>query len=215
MNNKPTRQLASAILLCATICLAAGCGLSTGDEGKSSTQQAPAQQWNPGDESPTTESSPSFEQPTAKPPTPETTLPEEQAAVNRRDPAAVAAATVKIWFTWDTGRDPNPSAAVARSAPLLADAFRTQVLATASLQPTAQWLIWSAQNAVVTATATPVPNQGAPDSPTRRYFIFDVTQTGHDTTHHQIGDPVRTQVWVITTTRADGTWQVSQLEQQQ
>ena len=56
-------------------------------------------------------------------------------------------------------------------------------------------------------------NQGAPDSPTRRYFIVNVTQTGYGPDRSQIGASVPTQVWVICVKGPDG-WEVSQLQEQ-
>lgn len=213
-----TRTLTRAALAAVmSTCLGAGlvaCGTSD-DDTTATTGQAPAAQWNPGDDptDTTTEESATETQPSIAPPTAATTLPADAARVDRNDPAAVAATATRRWFTWDTATDTSPSDAVARTAPLLDEQFRSSVLSSRALTPSGQWLIWASGNAKVTPTVTAGTNQGAPDSAARRYFIFTVTQTGYGPNRAQIGSSVTRQVWVITTKGPDG-WEVSQLQEQ-
>ncbi|MDF3285038.1 hypothetical protein [Gordonia sp. N1V] len=202
----------AAVALCVVAAVLAGCG-SPGQGGDQSAtlSGAPAQQWTPGADDPGSSITATVA-PSAVPPSPQATLPAYAAGVNRGDPAAVAAMAVRIWFTWNTGTDRSPSDAVARAAPLLSPAFRSQVLSDQALTPDGQWLVWSSRSAVVTPTVVVGPNQGAPDRPDRKYFVFAVTQTGRDASGTQVGGSVQSQAWVITT-RTDTGWEVSQLQQ--
>ncbi|MYR08994.1 hypothetical protein GTV32_22950 [Gordonia sp. SID5947] len=209
-----TRTLARAAVT-AVLAAALGAGLvacGTSGDPVPTTQQAPAQQWNPGDEPADTTETTTTE-PSVAPPTAATTLPADAAQVDRTDAAAVASTVTRVWFTWDTATDTSPSDAVARSAPLLSEQFRSSVLSSRALTPSGQWLIWAAGNAEVMPTVTAGTNQGAPDTPTRRYFIFTVSQTGYGPDRSQVGSSVSRQVWVITTKGANG-WEVSQLQEQ-
>ncbi|WP_051722145.1 MULTISPECIES: hypothetical protein [Actinomycetes] len=151
---------------------------------------------------------PAVAEPTA--PTAETTLPPAEATVDRTDPHQVAQAAVRIWFTWNTDVDTGPNNAAARTAPLLTPAFAHSVLATGSNNPGSQWLTWAQHKAIVTPTIRVLPDQGAPQSADRKYFVFEVTQTAHTPTGNQVGAPVTTSAWVICV-RSDDRWQVSQL----
>lgn len=207
-------QVGVVVLAVLTLAVLSGCGTIGGDGEDSPTTGAPAQQWTPGDGAATETSPPTSDLPDvrATPPTPQSTLPADAAGVNRDDPVAVATTATRIWFTWDTGRDRSPSDAVARAAPLLSESFRTQVLGDQALSPGGQWLVWSNASAVTRPTITQGPNQGAPDSSTRRYFVFEVAQAGF-ADGRQVGSTVDRQVWVIAVRGANG-WEVSQLQEQ-
>ncbi|MFT4398066.1 hypothetical protein ACLTEW_24385 [Gordonia lacunae] len=207
---RATGAVALTVLVAAGV---AACGSSGDDDPATSSGQAPAQQWDPTDDvAPDSSTTTAEPDPSAAPPTAATTLPPDAAGVDRNDPTAVATTAVRVWFTWDTATDTSPSDAVARTAPLLSEQFRSSVLATRALKPTGQWLIWADANATVIPTLSLGTNQGAPDSPTRRYFIVNVTQTGYGPDRSQIGASVDTQAWVICVKGPDG-WEVSQLEE--
>ena len=209
-----TRAAAAVVLAAAAAAGLAACGTTTDEDAATSSGQAPAQQWNPTDDvAPDTSTTTEEPDPSAAPPTAATTLPPDAAGVNRNDPVAVATTAVRVWFTWDTATDTSPSDAVARTAPLLSEQFRSSVLGTRALTPSGQWLLWADADATVIPTVSLGTNQGAPDSPTRRYFIVNVTQTGYGPDRSQIGASVPTQVWVICVKGPDG-WEVSQLQEQ-
>lgn len=194
------------------VTLIAGCGSTSDHDNDPTTSLAPAQQWDPDGDAPTESSTSAPAQPTA--PTAQTTLPADAQSVDRHDAAAVATTAVRIWFTWNTGTDQGPLDAVARTAPLLTASFRDASLSSSAISPGGTWLRWASDNAVVTPTITAQPNQGAPDSSDRKYFIFDVTQTGRDARGDQSGASVHRTVWVICT-RSNGAWEVSQLAEQE
>ena len=204
-----TRATIVVALLAALAVLAACGGDDTSSSSTSSTtttptSQAPAQAWNPGD--PTTEDT------ATDPATPAATLPPAAQSVNRDDPESVAKAVVTIWFSWDTSTDSGPNDAAARSAPLLTPAYAQTLTSTGSASPGADFLTWAQQSAVVTPQITEQPNQNAPDSDDKRYFVFEVTQTGRTSSGQIVGDPVTTSAWVIVT-RGDHGWAVSELDQ--
>lgn len=208
-----TRAAAAVVLAAAAAAGLAACGTTTDEDAATSSGQAPAQQWNPtADVAPETSTTSEDPDPSAAPPAAATTLPPDAAGVNRNDPVAVATTAVRVWFTWDTATDTSPSDAVARTAPLLTEEFRSSVLATRALSPGGQWLLWADAEATVIPTVSLGTNQGAPDSPTRRYFIVNVTQTGYGPDRSQVGASVPRQAWVICV-KGPGGWEVSQLEE--
>ncbi len=202
------RPRLAAATLAATLAalLIAGCSgnSDSGEETTSTTPTtpAPAQQWDPNDAPTTTE-------PTG--PTPATSLPDSAGQVNRSDPEQLAQAAIKIWFTWDTGVDDGPNDAAARTAPLLTAKFADSLFSTGSNSPGGQWLTWAEQDAVVTPTWRLMPDQGAPQTADRKYFVYEVTQTARTPDGNQIGTPVTTSAWVICVRSGDGLWEVSQL----
>ncbi|GAA4684990.1 hypothetical protein [Gordonia humi] len=205
-----TRVIATAVAAVATVALATACVSPDADQSTSSSTPAQAQQWNPGDEP---SESTTFSPPNLTTPTPKTTLPGGM-RVDRSDAKAVAAAAVTIWFTWDTSTDQSRSDASARTAPLLSRSLADAVLADVSLRPDGQWRQWADREATITPKVTSQGNQGAPDSPTRKYFVFSVVQTAQTPAGQQIGDPTSTTAWVITEKTANG-WEVTQIQEQQ
>ena len=209
MNTLRTRRLVAAVVTAVTLATVTACGSAPPEPEESSSSQAPAQQWNPGDD-PTTE--PNITPPSVTTPSAAPTLP-QGVEVNRSSAPDVAATAVKLWFTWDTRTDQSRSDAAARTAPLLTSTMRESVLANVSLRPSAQWRDWAAQGAVITPRVSAQGNQGAPDSSTRKYFVYAVTQTAR-AGGKTVGDPFTHTVWVITVKGPSG-WEVSQIQEQQ
>lgn len=206
MNRTPILMSALVIVSAAALVLT-GCGTSSRPD---TPTTAPAQQWEPTEDLDTSTSPPSSATEAAPAPTPETTL---ASPVDRSDAVAVATAAVTLWFTWDTRTDTNTLNAVARTAPLLTSTFRTAALSSGSASAGNTWLVWANRQAVVTPKVEPVPNQGAPDAPARRFFIFTVTQTGRTSSGEQVGASVTRNVWVIAV-NTGGSWEVSQISEQ-
>lgn len=210
-NSTITRVVGAAVAAVATVAMATACMSPQPDDAETSSQNAPAQQWDPDSEPsspPTTVSPPNITTPSAK-----STLP-PSVRVDRSDAKDVAATAVELWFTWDTRTDQSRSDASARTAPLLSRAMSDAVLSDVSLRPSAQWREWAAREAIITPTVTAQGNQGAPTSPTRKYFVFSVTQTARTSSGTVIGTPERTTVWVITSKTSSG-WEVTQIQEQQ
>jgi outer membrane murein-binding lipoprotein Lpp len=194
------------VAIAIAVAVVAGCsngGDNGGGASTTSTQLAPAQQWDPN-------KAPARTEPTA--PTPQSTLSRDAENLDRSDPELVALTAVKIWFTWDTAADTGPNDAAARAAPLLTGAFADSLFATGSNSPGRQWLTWSEQDAVVTPTIRLMPDQGAPQSAGRKYYVYEVIQTARTPEGNQIGTPVTTSAWVICV-RNGPSWEVSQLAQ--
>lgn len=211
MTTTLTRVIAAAAATIAALTAITACTSPSPDDESTTSQSAQAQQWSPGDEPAapsTTFSPPNITTPTAK-----STLP-SGVRVDRSDAKDVATNAVEIWFTWDTRTDQSRSDASARTAPLLSKAMSDAVLSDVSLRPSGQWRQWSARNAVITAKATAQGNQGAPTSPTRKYFVFSVVQTARTPSGAVIGAPITTTVWVITGKTPAG-WEVTQIQEQQ
>lgn len=208
MNTMTVRPALAVAVLAAALALVAGCSGDTGPgtdtASPTPTALAPAQQWDPNDPPATTE-------PTA--PTAHTSLPDNVARVDRSDPEQLAQAAVQVWFTWDTAVDDGPNDAAARTAPLLTPAFADSLFATGSNSPGGQWLTWAAADAVVTPTWRLLPDQGAPQSADRKYFVYEVQQTARTPDGNQIGAPAITSAWVICVRSGDDFWEVSQLAQ--
>ena len=208
----PTRRSAAGRLTVATAAFAitaalmAGCSGEDGEPTAASTTPrtpAQAQQWDPNDPPRTIE-------PTAA--TPSSALPDAAAELDRSNPDAVSQAAVQIWFSWDTATDRGPNDATARAAPLLTQKFADSLFATGSNSPGGQWLTWAKQDAVVTPTIRLMPDQGAPQTPDRKYYVYEVTQTARTPDGEQVGAPVTTSAWVICV-RNGPIWEVSQLAQ--
>ena len=208
----PTGQLATARLTVMTVAFAitaalmAGCSGEDGEPTATSTTPrtpAQAQQWDPDDPPRTIE-------PTAA--TPSSALPDAAAELDRSNPDAVSKTAVQIWFSWDTATDRGPNDATARAAPLLTKKFADSLFATGSNSPGGQWLTWAEQDAVVTPTIRLMPDQGAPQTLDRKYYVYEVTQIARTPDGEQVGAPVTTSAWVICV-RNGPIWEVSQLAQ--
>lgn len=195
---------AAALVITAT--LMAGCSGEDGEPTATSTTPrtpAQAQQWDPNDPPRTIE-------PTAA--TPSSVLPDAAAELDRSNPDAVSQAAVQIWFSWDTATDRGPNDATARAASLLTKKFADSLFATGSNSPGGQWLTWAEQDAVVTPTIRLMPDQGAPQTLDRKYYVYEVTQIARTPDGEQVGAPVTTSAWVICV-RNGPIWEVSQLAQ--
>ncbi|MBA4025042.1 MAG: hypothetical protein C0482_22030 [Gordonia sp.] len=207
MNTITRHRLTVATLSAAlALTLVAGCSCAddSGDDATTTpTALAPAQQWDPDDAPTTTE-------PTA--PTPATAL-DKALQVDRSDPEQLAQAAVKIWFSWDTSADDGPNDAAARTAPLLTTSFADSLFSTGSNSPGGQWLTWAADDAVITPTWRLLPDQGAPQTADRKYFVYEIQQTARTPEGNQIGKPATASAWVICVRTGDDFWEVSQLAQ--
>ncbi|MCK0515759.1 hypothetical protein [Williamsia sp. DF01-3] len=207
----PTRRSATARLTVAAVAFAitaslmAGCSSEDGEPTATTTTRTPAQaqQWDPNDPPRTIE-------PTAA--TPSSALPDAAAELDRSNPDAVSKTAVQIWFSWDTATDRGPNDATARAASLLTKKFADSLFATGSNSPGGQWLTWAEQDAVVTPTIRLMPDQGAPQTPDRKYYVYEVTQIARTPDGEQVGAPVTTSAWVICV-RNGPIWEVSQLAQ--
>lgn len=120
--------------------------------------------------------------PTPRPDTVDTSRPPPQAAPPARDATAdtVAAAGLRVIYTWDTGTDSGPASAARRALKLLSPPMSTDVLnAPPVAQPGAQWDQWASHAAVLTADVTPSADDHPPDTPDRVYRQYTITQTIH------------------------------------
>lgn len=102
------------------------------------------------------------------------------AAAPARDatPDTVAAAGLRVLYTWDTGSDSGPASAARRALALLSPPMSTDVLnAPPVAQPGAQWDQWARHAAVLTAAVTAGADDHPPDTPDRVYRQYAITQT--------------------------------------
>lgn len=120
--------------------------------------------------------------PTARPDTVGGRSPAPQADPPARaaTPETVAAAGLRVIYTWDTGRDSGPASAARSALAFLSPPMRTDVLnAPPVAQPGAQWDGWATHAAVLTATVTAGADDHPPDTPNRVYRQYVITQTIH------------------------------------
>ncbi|WP_433635583.1 hypothetical protein [Nocardia sp. CA-120079] len=141
-----------------------------------------------------------------------TALPPEQAGGDRNDPAAVAAAAMRIWFTWDTTRDAGPDDAAGRAGPLLVPAYAAALTLAAPIAgPGADWMRWSGQRARLVASvragAEPVP--AASVSTAYAQLVIDQAVTAPDGT---VGEHVSAVVDVRLARGVSG-WEVASVQQ--
>ncbi|MFE3105338.1 hypothetical protein [Nocardia tengchongensis] len=121
-------------------------------------------------------------------------LPAEFAAVNRRDPDAVARTAIAVWFGWNTNTDAGPSDAAARAAPLLSRQLIAQVTGTVPvIGPGARWLGWAREHATAAVQVDPSSAVVSPQTDADAMRAFVVTQTvftpqglALDTVVHQV-----------------------------
>jgi len=141
-----------------------------------------------------------------------TALPPELAEVARNDPAAVAAAAMTLWFTWDTNRDSGPDDAAGRAAPLLTPSYAQSITAGApQAGPGADWMAWRAQQARLVPAVRPGTEPVLPATPSTAYVQLEIDQavTLPDGT---VNRHVLTAVDVTLTRGAIG-WEVADVEQ--
>ncbi len=202
-----------SLALLAGVCVAVAL-TSCADRGRDTTPASPT------DGAPTT----SFVTPTATtsrvpatvPSTPvaaPSTLPAEIGAVDDNDPAAVATAVARIWFSWDTTRDTSPYDAKLRAVPLLEPAVADQLRQYPPVAgPGADWLDLTAQSAVLTVPADgvhPAAEAGGPvDTDISVSRLFEVTQ--HVTTATG-PKPDRQVIVAVVVHRIDGAWRAAQV----
>ena len=167
-----------------------------------------AQQWDPTD-------LPNGDSPTATAPTPATELPAWAADVDRSNPFQVAKTAVQVWYSWDPTTDTGPDDAAARTAPLLTSAFAAQTTSTGSVNgPGAQWLSWSSAGAKLKVSVDVMPTDGAPTTdPSRKYFIFRVTQLPYTSSGAVLEPAPPRLVAVVATEATPDTWEVSSLSE--
>jgi len=215
-----TKTISRALLvlgaLVAMAAAVAGCGTSGSSSTTATTTtlnpNAPqAQQWNPGDPTTDTDTTVTDETSTV---TPASTLPPGQATVDRTDPAAVAKATLMIWYSWDTGSDSGPEAGIARATPLLSPDYAQTLINSGSsasdIDP--NWLTWADQSAKVSAdVSSPQPTAGAPG--VQRY-TFTVTQTARTREGAPVGAPIVRNVAVTCAPAGLNDWQVTEVAEQ-
>ncbi|MGF0320725.1 hypothetical protein [Nocardia fluminea] len=141
------------------------------------------------------------------------TLPPEVGTVDERNPDAVASATVRIWFSWDTTRDTSTYDAKLRAVPLLEPAVAVQLRTYPPVAgPGADWLALTSASAVLTVPADgvrpAVEAGGPPDTEISVSRLLEVTQ--HVTT--ETGPrPDRQLIVAVVLRHVDGLWRVVQV----
>ncbi|GGK68719.1 hypothetical protein [Nocardia camponoti] len=141
------------------------------------------------------------------------TLPPEIGAVDDNDPAAVATAVARIWFSWDTTRDTSPYDAKLRAVPLLEPAVADQLRQYPPVAgPGADWLELTAQSARLTVPADgvrPAAEAGGPtDTDISVSRLFEVTQRVTTATGPK---PDRQLIVAVVVHRIDGAWRAGQV----
>ncbi|WP_207890901.1 hypothetical protein [Rhodococcus sp. Eu-32] len=200
MNHNHSRIRIGVLVVTAllTAAIPTACGRS-GTSEPAEGPSIPAQHWNPGD-------TPAESiDPVRTPPRAATALPGD-IDVDRGDPDSVAASTLRIWFTWDTGVDAGPNDAAARTAPLLTDTYSREITSTtAQSNPGAQWLSWAAHGAVLVPSLVVDDEPTPPQTDEIAYRAYRVTQTID-------GAPVNQSIVAVVLRRGAAGWEVSRVQ---
>lgn len=207
---------AALAAVAATTLLVAACG-DTGDDATASSttaaELAPAQRWNPGDATETTD-------PADTTPATSTGVPTSGfAGVDMTNAAAVARKAMEVWYTWDTTIETGPNDAVANTVPLLTPDYAEQITSGAPQGgPGGTWLLWAEKKVHTAVDVRDVAAGGGTDAgPTqaagdRSYFEYNVVQTPLDPAGRPAGAPVVNHVGVLCTHTDDGGWGVSAVQ---
>lgn len=196
-----TRRLAAPVVAATAIAVAliAGCSADTGTDpaaaptSSNSAARTPAraQQFDPNSQRPAAPTAPTA----SRAPAIGADVPDDLAGVVRADPAAVADAVVRTWFTWDTAVDAGPGAGAARAGGLMSEALRTRLTDSGSVSPGGQWLAWAQADARTTAELTVTSSPPPTEELVRRMYQVTVTAvdpsgTVLDTTDHVVATTV-------------------------
>jgi hypothetical protein len=134
------------------------------------------------------------------------------AAVDERNPGAVAQAALATMYTSDTRIDTGPRNAIVRATRYMTPAYAAE-LTTASPPPAgAQWQQWVDHQAYTTATVSEANDAGRPaDTATTAYRQYAVSVTAHGPSAYTDTAPVGT-AFVELTRAGENPWRVSAIQ---
>ncbi len=127
-------------------------------------------------------------------------------SADRDDPSSVAIAAARVWFGWNTTTDRSPYAAAVRTTPLMTAACARRITATPPVgSPDASWTALATSHARARVSAVIGSEERPPDTATTAVRLVAVTQTF--TADRPV--PARKVVAVVTMTRTDGVWKIT------
>lgn len=159
----------------------------------------------------TTPSSPAPAYPSGTPGTPRGNSP---AAVNERNPDAVARAALTAMYASDTRIDTSPHDAIVRAARYMTTKYAAELKAAQPhAAPGAQWQEWTDHHSYTIATITESNDAGRPaDTPTTAYRQYTVSATAHGDAGYTDTEQVGTAFVELTRDAAGDPWRVATVQ---